>query len=98
MNVIIGSYTPTTSPHWWQRNLSLIASHLMLNSVVPVGQALNLHPSLSETLEVATLISMGGFEAGTSGWTSIERPSPDAFDRVADAWDTYRHFKDLSWD
>ncbi len=22
----------------------------------------------------------------------------DAFDRVADAWETYRHFKDLSWD
>ncbi len=22
----------------------------------------------------------------------------DVFDRVADAWETYRHFKDLSWD
>jgi hypothetical protein len=22
----------------------------------------------------------------------------EVFDRVADAWETYRHFKDLSWD
>jgi hypothetical protein len=22
----------------------------------------------------------------------------DVFDRVADTWETYRHFKDLSWD
>ena len=31
--------------------------------------------SISEILEVATLISMGGFEAGASGWASIERPA-----------------------
>jgi hypothetical protein len=40
-------------------------------------------------LEVATLISMGGFEAGASGWASIERPAhadvPPAALRVPEA-------------
>jgi hypothetical protein len=34
---------------------------------------------ISEILEVATLISMGGFEAGASGWASIERSANAAF-------------------
>jgi hypothetical protein len=62
----------------------------VLTADYPHGQeaAITLH----EHLDPATLQTALALSARHGTITS------DAFDCVADAWETYRHLKDLSWD
>lgn len=48
--------------------------------------------TLMERCEPQTVDGAVALVAGQGGLTV------DAFDRVADAWETYRHLKHLSWD